>query len=757
MMDRPVLWNLNWKFYDYFDESLLTKDSDTYAMIHLPHTVKELPLSYFSHEDTAMVSTYVKQLSVTPQMREQRILLVFDGVMTCFELFINGRKAGEHKGGYSKSMFDITGYCADGENRIVLRVDSHEREDIPPFGYAIDYMTFGGVYRDVWLYNCSSIFIERALIRYDLEDGKVSLRPELFLDHEGPEFEGTVHVSLKDADGTVVCAYQRSIKAGAGKSRHCLEPEWLSSPILWNPDAPYLYTVEISLESSGRIIDTHCVRTGFRTVECRPEGLFINNQKIKIMGLNRHQSYPYVGYAMGKRAQEKDADILKDYLNVNTVRTSHYMQSEYFLDRCDEIGLLVFSEIPGWGHIGGEEFRNVMLQDIESMILTQYNHPGIFIWSIHINESLDDDELYTQANEIAHSLDPSRPTTGVRYITNSHLLEDVYSLNDFTYSDCDPEGTKLFKGRQEATGLEYPVPFMITEFSGTAFPTKLWDSADKRTTHARAYARVFSHSNLSKDLLGIIGWCAFDYNTHGDYGSGDKICYHGVMDMFRIPKYAAYVLRSQKSPEDEIIMEATTEFSRGDNKGNRLVSPFMVLTNCDYIEVEMYGKAPVRYYPDNRYMGLEHPPIEIEEEIGVWQDLWQDGRIRGYYKGKAVMEKKFLRDSSLWDLEVTADDTCIYGDYTDATRIICRVIDSASTTLVYFPGVIQTQVRGPIEVIGPSVISVKGGYAAFWIRTKPELFTGKTEQAEVQIRLLNTDIDMKHVTVAVEKSGILVG
>ena len=109
-----------------------------------------------------------------------------------------------------------------------------------------------------------------------------------------------------------------------------------------------------------------------------------------------------------------------------------------------------------------------MMQDVESMILTQYNHPGIFIWSIHINESLDDDELYTRANALAHKLDSSRPTTGVRYITNSHLLEDVYSLNDFTYSDCDPDGTKLFKGRREATGLEYPVPFMITEFSGTA-------------------------------------------------------------------------------------------------------------------------------------------------------------------------------------------------------------------------------------------------------------------------------------------------
>lgn len=162
-MDKPVLWNLNWKFYDYFEENLLTEDSDRCSDVNLPHTVKELPLSYFSHQETAMISTYVKLLSVTSRMLESRIILVFDGVMTYLSSLVNGQKAGEHKGGYSKSMFDITGLCKEGPNRIVLRVDSHEREDIPPFGYAIDYMTYGGIYRDVWLYCCSQVFVERCL------------------------------------------------------------------------------------------------------------------------------------------------------------------------------------------------------------------------------------------------------------------------------------------------------------------------------------------------------------------------------------------------------------------------------------------------------------------------------------------------------------------------------------------------------------------------------------------------------------------
>ena len=103
-----------------------------------------------------------------------------------------------------------------------------------------------------------------------------------------------------------MASYKRCIQAAPGKSSIILEPQCVPSPILWDPDNPYLYTVDITLESGGRVLDRHHVRTGFRTVACTPEGLFINNRKIKIMGLNRHQSFPYVGYAMGRRAQEKD-------------------------------------------------------------------------------------------------------------------------------------------------------------------------------------------------------------------------------------------------------------------------------------------------------------------------------------------------------------------------------------------------------------------------------------------------------------------
>jgi len=156
-----------------------------------------------------------------------------------------------------------------------------------------------------------------------------------------------------------------------------------------------------------------------------PDGFYLNGKRTKLIGLNRHQSYPYAGYAMGRRAQEKDACLLKDFMGLNMVRCSHYMQSRYFLDKCDELGLMVFEEIPGWGYIGDEEFKKVVFQDLENMVLGHFNHPGIVIWGTRLNETTDHDELYEETNRRCKAMDPSRPTTGVRWETGRHLIGGV--------------------------------------------------------------------------------------------------------------------------------------------------------------------------------------------------------------------------------------------------------------------------------------------------------------------------------------------
>ncbi len=744
-MNKPELFTLNWFFKPSFrpEDANLTS-FEGFSSVHLPHTVQELPLNYFSHDSCCLQSCYAKQFYLKREELEKTLMLVFEGVMTYYDLYINGKHVLSHKGGYSESEADITEYCAEGRNTLVMMVDSTERADIPPFGYVVDYLTFGGIYREVWLHKLETSHIRHAFARYTLEEGKVRICPELTIHSRHGEPDCELEWSVWGPDGNCVCNTHQSLSLKKGGACYSIDEMTIENPQLWALDTPRLYKVKLTLHKAAQLLDTHEVRTGFRSIRCTAEGLFVNGEKTKIVGLNRHQSYPYVGYAMGKRPQQRDAEILKNYLGVNTVRTSHYMQSRHFLDRCDELGLLVFSEIPGWGHIGDEAFKEVVMQDVLSMITTQHHHPSVFIWGVRLNESLDDDALYTKTNTLARKLDSSRPTTGVRYIEKSNLLEDVYAMNDFTYYGPSEGGQKIFRSQHEVTGNPTKVPYLVSEFSGTTFHCKPWDDNYRRANQARLFAKAVGQANLSPDMLGAIGWCAFDYNTHGDFGAGDKICYHGVMDIFRMPKYSAQFYRSQKNPQQEIVMEPATQFSRNDNKDTQLAIPFMVLTNCDYIEVEMYGKEPVRFYPSTQYPGLAHPPIEVENDWGRWYDKWQDGKVSGYYQGKKVAEKPFARDAYFGDLRVVQEDIQLQNERVDEGRFTCCFVDQVGNEMTYYPGMLQIETEGDIEVVGPSLMAVMGGKLSFWVKTKA---TQVPQTAQVHIRVPGNAMPEKHFAI----------
>ena len=320
------------------------------------------------------------------------------------------KKVAEHKGAYSTARYDITAYVHPGRNTLLVKVDSNERSDIPPTGSTVDYLLYGGIYRDVTLYRQEAAFIANALIRYELSGGGAVLRPQLYLDNAGEAFEAQIDVEIS-REGRPVHRYERRARVEEGESSVTLEGEALSEVELWDLDHPALYDVCIRLLRDGREMDAQDCRIGLRTVGVRPDGFFLNGRKIKIIGLNRHQSFPYVGYAMGKRPQQRDADILKNELHLNMVRCSHYMQSRYFLDRCDELGLMVFEEIPGQLH-RRDDYKEVAFNDLQNMVLGHFNHPAIVIWGTRLNESPDDDEFYRETARRCKKMDQSRPDHG---------------------------------------------------------------------------------------------------------------------------------------------------------------------------------------------------------------------------------------------------------------------------------------------------------------------------------------------------------
>ena len=693
--------------------------------VGLPHNALELPFSYFDEKTYQKVFTYEKSFAADPGWAGKEVSLRFDGAMANAAVRLNGQLITRHADGYTPFTARLSGILKPGVNHISVTIDGAENPAIPPFGHVIDYLTYAGLYREVWLDIAAPVFISNVKIETpDVLDAEKRLSAQVWLANpQGKPLSGKLVARLKQGD-TVIASTETAVTGTEAQ----VVMTGLTGIRLWQPTDPTLYTLDLTLETPDGI-DTVSERFGFRQVRFTPQGFKLNGQALKLRGLNRHQSFPYIGYALGKAAQERDAEILKHELRVNMVRTSHYPQSRHFLNRCDELGLLVFEEIPGWQHIGDKAWQDASVENVRAMITRDWNHPSIVIWGVRINESQDNHDFYTRTNALAHDLDRTRPTGGVRYITDSEFLEDVYTMNDFILGNEEMGGNRPrtpLRPQREVTGLDHVVPYMITEFGGHMYPTKSHDQEQRQAEHVLRHLEVLNAMYGDPLISGAIGWCAFDYNTHKDFGSGDRICHHGVMDMFREPKFAAFAYASQSDVSEGPILKPVTFWARGErNIGG--VLPLIILTNCDEIELSSGTHPPKRVGPDvERFPHLPHPPVVLDDrhftkqELGLWGMTWEDVTITGFAQGQPVATLRLAADPVATTLQVTPDAT-ILGPR-DAVRVMVRALDQHGQKLPFFPEPVSITVTGAGRRIGPGLVPLRAGSTGFWVQA-----TGKGE------------------------------
>jgi len=485
---NTIYLNHDWDYTPSYDKKFIEEFPKS-QKVNLPHTDIELPFNNFSEKDYQFISSYQKVFTFEKTPRK-RYILHFEGVMAYALVYLNGKQITMHKGGYTPFNVEITRQLKNGENTLFVMCDSTERKDIPPHGFVVDYLTYGGIYREVYIEEKEMNYIDNSFIHVDNDE----LNIRMFLEINKPR--DTVFKFNIYKDNQLAYFFEREYDL---KKKDVLVTEKVYLD-LWSLKEPNLYDLEIIMN------DELAFKSRFanRNIKMTTEGFFLNGENIKLRGLNRHQSYPYVGYAMPSNAQKKDADILKYELGCNVVRSSHYPPSRYFLDRCDEIGLLVFNEIPGWQHIGDKAWQQVAIENVKEMIYRDYNHPSIFIWGVRINESPDNDEFYKETNRIAKTLDKTRPTGGVRNFAGSHFFEDVYTYNDFVHRG-DNKG--LDKPRKIA---KKAVPYLVTEYNGHMYPTKKYDDEYHRESQVKRHLQVQNDSYKNKNISGAIGWCMFD-------------------------------------------------------------------------------------------------------------------------------------------------------------------------------------------------------------------------------------------------------
>ena len=683
-------------------------DDSGFERVVLPHANVRLPWRSFDDKAYQFVSVYRRHFKLPPAARGRRVLIDFEGVMTASTVWLNGVRLGEYRGGFTPFGFDLTEHVdLGGDNVLAVEVDSTERPDIPPFGNLVDYLTFGGIYREVSLKLVAPCFLENVFVRpSNVLSSHPGLEVDCFIQQPEPTARGLA-LELELVDGErVIARASESVPRPSGQEpaasphSHTVRFEKLPPVRLWDTEHPHLYTVRVRLLRDGRLIDNDSRTFGFRSARFTDHGFELNGRIVKLRGLNRHQNFPFVGPAMPRRVQRRDAEILRKELKCNIVRTSHYPQSRHFLDACDELGLLVLEEIPGWQHIGDAAWKDLAVDNVQRMIRRDWNHPSIVLWGVRINESRDDREFYTRTNRTAHELDPTRQTGGIRAFRDSELLEDVFTLNDFGFPLQAPN---------------HPL-YLNTEFIGHTYSTKTTDNTDRLIEHALRHARV--HDQLASDprYAGGIAWCAFDYNTHANFGSGDRICYHGVVDIFREPKRAAGFYRSQCDPAEEVVLEPALHWAAGDAAG--LLSKIVVCSNCESLKLFLGGKLLVEGGPDRKqFPHLAHPPFVFTEwALDLLQD-WGDLRIEGYIGGKQVIVRNWSGQGLDQQFVLTPDDSQLLADGADCTRLVMRVTDEFGNVRPFAADGIRLELEGPAELIGDNPCILVGGVAAVWIRS----------------------------------------
>ena len=299
---------------------------DKMEQVRIPHTVSITPLNYFDAHVYQMISCYRKTFAVPSEWKGKKVSVTFDAVAHEAEVYINGESVIKHSCGYTAFTADLTDHIRFGEeNVIAVKCDSNETLNVPPFGFVIDYMTYGGIYREVHLDVKEKDHIRDVFVSAGA-DKKVRIKTDIVGD-------GELVAMITDVNSGKVLFAEPC-------GREC--ETQVDEAELWSLDNPILYELSMTLRN-GDSEDTYVTRFGFRDAVFKADGFYLNGSKVKLRGLNRHQSWPYVGYAMPKSMQRLDADIMKNELGLNAVRTSHYPQSHHFIDRCDELGLLVFT------------------------------------------------------------------------------------------------------------------------------------------------------------------------------------------------------------------------------------------------------------------------------------------------------------------------------------------------------------------------------------------------------------------------------
>lgn len=545
-----VVENMNreWRFClgDYIGAETVMFDDGKWETVGLPHSFS---IPYFMSKDFYTGYGWYRKNVIIDKIKNECFFLVFEGVFQEAEVFVNGKKAGAHRGGYTAFEVDITPYVHKGSNVIAVRVNNLWQPTLAP--RAGEHVFSGGIYRNVWLLRKSAI----AHIRWQ----GIHVTTPTLAENNGKASKVQVRVDVENRSANNPLVEVDIVDDGGKIVGH--NDDIIENPKLWSPNTPYLYKVVVRLFNGQKLLDEETVSFGFRWFRwSKDDGFFLNGKHLFFRGANVHQDQAGWGDAVTDESARRDVRMIKE-AGFTMIRGSHYPHSQAFIDECDRQGLLFWSEAPFWGTAGPKDdgawtasaypvnpadtaaFEQSALQQLEEMVLQHRNHPSVFVWSM-CNEPFFTSEgtmpgvrrLLKRMVERTHQLDPTRPAAiggAQRPLGNNNRIDII---GDIAGYNGDGANIPDFQNP--------PIPSVVSEYGST--------TADRPGKYFAGWGDLEREDGWRgrQWRSGQAIWCGFD---HGSI-FGEEMGKMGIVDYFRLPKRSWYWYRSEYShidPPDE--------------------------------------------------------------------------------------------------------------------------------------------------------------------------------------------------------------
>lgn len=724
---KPVMvnetFNTDWQFCKSSDTSDFPPVNAAWEHVTLPHTANLEPLTVT--DQWQGICFYQKSFNLDPQYKDKAVSLQFDGAMNVADVWVNGKKVMHHLGGYLPFVIDLTNVAHfDTLNTILVRLDNRDNPVTGPKPMKIlDFNMYGGIYRNVHLLVKEKICLSNPIVADVIAGGGVFFSTTSANANEA-KFEIKTHVvnqsgknslirvkcQLSDTGGNVITSLESSPKElKEGLSSEIILNGAVSNPSLWSPSNPNLYILKTEVYADNRLTDSQTDRVGLRSIHITPEGLWLNGEKMFLRGVNRHQEYPYVGYALSDAAQYRDAYKIKQ-AGFDFVRCSHYPPAPAFLDACDELGIMVLDAILGWQYFGDKEFEQLALRSSRELIRRDRNHPSILAWELSINETGMPKSFTDSAHIIAHEEYPCNNSYSAGWVRQSY---DIY-----------------IEARQHRHGLYPEKPLLVSEYGdweyfaqNAGFNQQDWKNlldeernsrqprfaGEKRMLQQALNIQEAHNDNLSTHAFADAYWVMFDYNR----GMAPEHEFSGIMDIFRLPKFSHYFFQSQRSISDNNafyrpLVYIASHWIPGQSKGVR------VFSNCEEVELFVDNKPVGRQKPDQNALttNLYHPPFTFDISCSL------PGTVKavGYVQNKKVAEYAVSTPSIPDNITLELDESGRKPTRNDILFVYAKINDPSRTVVHTDSSEVHFLVEGA-QLIGPATVKAQAGIATILIRT----------------------------------------